>query len=162
MISKLQPRESVFVIIIATVLMTVIAQINLALHGTVAQETTYTDASGISYSENLAIEGPANNNWEDGCSATVANQKTAWWGLLLPKLAYITNVKFYLRSDAPQNMNGFRLYLINGTVYPIPTELCYRDTQKQAYLNLNQSIDCDDVGKARGERTVPMHVHLNV
>lgn len=72
---------------------------NLALLGTVTQESTYVDESGNSYSANLAIEGPANNNWEDGCSATGANQLTQWWGLLLPQLAYISNVKFYLRND---------------------------------------------------------------
>ncbi|XP_052059403.1 receptor-type tyrosine-protein phosphatase mu-like isoform X2 [Mytilus californianus] len=140
MISKLQPP--VFLIIIATIFVSVTAQMNLALHGTVAQETTYTDAEGISYTANLAIEGPANNNWEDGCSATDVNQKTAWWGLLFPKLVYVTNVKRYNRKDEPERMNDFRLYFTNDTVYA-KSELCYRDTTKQAYLNLNQSIDCD-------------------
>ncbi|CAG2189710.1 Ryncolin-2,Ficolin-1-A,Fibrinogen C domain-containing protein 1-A,Fibrinogen C domain-containing protein 1,Fibrinogen C domain-containing protein 1-B,Ryncolin-1,Tenascin-X,Ficolin-2,Ficolin-1,Fibrinogen-like protein A,Ficolin-1-B,Ryncolin-3,Angiopoietin-related protein 7,Ryncolin-4 [Mytilus edulis] len=97
MCSKLQ--SPVFLIIIATCFVSVTAQMNLALHGTVAQETTYTDRAGKSYTANLAVEGPANNNWEDGCSATAANQKTAWWGLLFPKLVYITNVKRYSRKD---------------------------------------------------------------
>lgn len=72
---------------------------NLALHGTVAQETTYTDGDGTSYGANLAIKGPANNNWDEGCSSTAANQSKQWWGLFLPKLAYITNIKFYLPKD---------------------------------------------------------------
>ncbi|XP_052067780.1 multiple epidermal growth factor-like domains protein 10 isoform X2 [Mytilus californianus] len=140
MISKLQQGV---LLIIATLFVPVRAQINLALHGTVAQETTYTDASGIDYTANLAIEGPANNNWEDGCSATAVN-KTAWWGLFLPRLAYITNVKSYYRKDAPTRMNGFRLYLANGSLFSTSVELCYRDWKNQAYLNLNQSIDLDN------------------
>lgn len=72
----------------------------MALHGTVEQETTYTDGAGISYGANLAIEGPPNNNWEDGCSATAANEATQWWGLFLPKLAYISSIKTYYRSDS--------------------------------------------------------------
>ncbi|XP_052067782.1 uncharacterized protein LOC127707285 [Mytilus californianus] len=140
MISKLQPY--VFLIIITTFFVTVTAQINLALHGIVAQETTFKDAAGISYNANLAVEGHANNNWADGCSSTADNQTTAWWRLFLPKLAYITNVKFYLRSDEPERMNDFRLYFSNDTVYA-KSERCYRDTKNQAYRNLNQSIDCD-------------------
>ncbi|CAG2230439.1 MEGF10_11 [Mytilus edulis] len=109
MITKLQPKcilnyhSDPFV--------PVTAQINLALHGTVAQETTYKNASN-SYNATLAIEGPANNNWKDGCSSTEA-----------------------------QRMNDFRLYLANGSVYKT-TELCFKDSAKQAYRNLNQSIDC--------------------
>ncbi|VDI65666.1 Hypothetical predicted protein [Mytilus galloprovincialis] len=113
--------------------------INLALHGTVAQETTYTNASN-SYNATLAIEGPANNNWRDGCSSTGWQLKT-WWGLFLPGLVYITNVKSYHREDEAQRMNEFRLYLANGSVYKT-TELCFIDSAKQAYRNLNQSIDC--------------------
>ncbi|XP_052067776.1 protein eyes shut homolog isoform X2 [Mytilus californianus] len=139
MISKLQP--GVFFIIIATLFVPVRAQINLALHGTVAQETTYTDKAGISYTANLAIEGPANNNWEDGCSST-GFQPVTWWGLFLPRLAYITNVKSYYRKDEPKRMNDFRLYFANGSAYE-QAERCHRDSKKLAYLNLNQSINCD-------------------
>ncbi|XP_063396036.1 receptor-type tyrosine-protein phosphatase mu-like isoform X1 [Mytilus trossulus] len=139
MISKLQ--RPIVLITIATCLVSVTAQINLALHGTVEQETTYTDPNGVSYGANLAIEGPANNNWEDGCSSTGVQSMT-WWGLLLPRLAYISNVKSYYRKDEPKRMNSFRLYLANGSVYD-DTELCFRDWGNQAHLNLNQSIDCD-------------------
>ncbi|CAC5380714.1 unnamed protein product [Mytilus coruscus] len=139
MTSKLQPH--VFSIIIATLFVSVTAQMNLALHGTVAQETTYKDAAGNSYTADLAIEGPANNNWDDGCSS--AGKTKPWWGLFLPKLAYITNVKSYYRNDAPNRMNDFRLYLANGSVHGT-AELCYRDWDKKAYLTLNQSIDCNN------------------
>ncbi|XP_052067781.1 multiple epidermal growth factor-like domains protein 6 isoform X3 [Mytilus californianus] len=142
MISKLQTH--IILIMIQTCMMTVTAQINLALHGRAEQDTTYKDGAGISYNANLAIEGPANNNWNDGCSSTAGNQSSTWWGLLLPKLAYITSVQMYLRNDVPTRMNDFRLYLSNGTVYSETTELCYRDIKKQAYLNLNRSIDCDN------------------
>lgn len=74
--------------------------VNLALHGTAEQETTYTDSDGNSYSANLAIEGPSNNNWEDGCSSTAAGQSTQWWGMSFPKLVYITNIIYYLRNDS--------------------------------------------------------------
>lgn len=74
--------------------------VNLALHGTAEQETTYTDSDGNSYSANLAIEGPSNNNWADGCSSTAAGQPTQWWGMSFPKLVYITNIRYYLRNDS--------------------------------------------------------------
>lgn len=100
-----------------------LVSVNLALHGTVAQETTYTDGAGISYTANLAIEGPANNNWEDGCSATAANQKTAWWGLRFPKLVYITNVKRYSRKDSKSWI--YKLFLVpNHDTSPFPPILC--------------------------------------
>ncbi|XP_052067777.1 uncharacterized protein LOC127707279 [Mytilus californianus] len=141
MIVKLQPR--VFLIIIQTFLVTVTAQINLVLNGTAAQETTYIDGAGIAYNANLAIEGPANNNWGDGCSSTADNQSKTWWGFFLPKLVYISRVNIYLRNDVPARMNDFRLYLANGSIYS-QSELCYRDRLKQSYYNLNQSIDCDN------------------
>ncbi|VDI56824.1 Hypothetical predicted protein [Mytilus galloprovincialis] len=140
MISRLQ--AGVLLIIVAARFLPVTAQINLALHGTVAQETTYTlSGSDSSYDATVAIEGPANNNWEDGCSSTGYQAKT-WWGLFLPRLAYITNVKAYYRKDEAHRMNDFRLYFANGSVYH-KTELCFRDTGKQAQSNLNQSIDCN-------------------
>ncbi|VDI52767.1 Hypothetical predicted protein [Mytilus galloprovincialis] len=140
--SKLQPHASVFFMILTTISMPISAQINLALNGTAEQETTYTDSDGKSYSANLAIEGPANNNWEDGCSSTAAGQVTQWWGMSFPKFVYITNITYYLRSDAAQRMNGFRLYFANGTVYK-HTEICYADQANQAFQNLIHSVDCD-------------------
>ncbi|CAG2205746.1 unnamed protein product [Mytilus edulis] len=116
--------------------------VNLALHGTAEQETTYTDSDGNSYSANLAIEGPSNNNWADGCSSTAAGQSTQWWGMSFPKLVYITNIRYYLRNDTAERMNGFRLYLANDTVYK-NTELCFVDTGNQAFQNLIHSVDCD-------------------
>ncbi|XP_052059414.1 receptor-type tyrosine-protein phosphatase kappa-like isoform X1 [Mytilus californianus] len=142
MMSKLQPHANVFLIIIAILFVPLTAQINLALHGTPGQETTYTDTAGISYNASLAIKGPANNNWKDGCSSTAAGQATQWWGMSFPKLVYITNIKYYLRNDKAHRMNGFRLYLANDTVY-LKTELCYVDIGKQAFRNLIQSVDCD-------------------
>ncbi|VDH97240.1 Hypothetical predicted protein [Mytilus galloprovincialis] len=139
MISRLQ--AGVLLIIVAACFLPVTAQINLALHGTVAQETTYeVSGSSTSYDANVAIEGPANNNWEDGCSSTGYQART-WWGLFLPRLAYITNVKAYYRKDEAHRMNDFRLYFANGSVYE-KTELCFRDKGLQAHNNLNQSIDC--------------------
>ncbi|CAG2230438.1 unnamed protein product [Mytilus edulis] len=119
-----------------------LTDVNLALHGTAKQYTTYTDSEGNSYTADLAIKGPANNNWEDGCSSTDGIQAIAWWGLFLPQLAYITNIKSYYRKDEAHRMNDFRLYFANGSVYE-KTELCFRDIGKQAHSNLNQSIDCN-------------------
>ncbi|CAG2230437.1 unnamed protein product [Mytilus edulis] len=116
--------------------------VNLALNGTASQETTYTDSNGNSYSANLAIEGPANNNWEDGCSSTAAGQVTQWWGISFPKFVYITNITYYLRSDVAERMNGFRLYFANDTVYK-KSELCFGDYANQAFQNLIHSVDCD-------------------
>ncbi|VDI52769.1 Hypothetical predicted protein, partial [Mytilus galloprovincialis] len=140
MISKLQP--GVFLIIIAILFVPVKAQINLALHGTAKQYTTYTDSEGNSYTADLAIKGPANNNWEDGCSSTDGIQAIAWWGLFLPQLAYITNIKSYYRKDEAHRMNDFRLYFGNSSVFD-KTERCFRDIGNQAHSNLNQSIDCN-------------------
>ncbi|CAC5421817.1 PTPRK [Mytilus coruscus] len=52
--------------------------VNLAQHGTASQKTTYSH-NGIAYGANLAVQGPANNNWEDGCSSTKVDT-TPWWG----------------------------------------------------------------------------------
>ncbi|CAG2184873.1 unnamed protein product [Mytilus edulis] len=181
MISRL--HQGVLLIIVAANFLPVTAQINLALHGTVKQETTYT-VSGVSYDANVAIEGPAINNWEDGCSST-GHQSETWWGLFLQRLAYITNVKAYYRKDEAHRMNDFRLYFANGSVYE-KTELCFRDTGNQSQINLNQSIDCNlsptrniyyfnrntyielcyieinGCWKGFGEKTVQYLVHLHV
>lgn len=72
---------------------------NLALHGTAKQQSTLTDSLGP-HTANLAIEGPANNDWNDGCSSTEPNQAYVWWGLTLPQVAFITNVVIYYRGDS--------------------------------------------------------------
>lgn len=43
---------------------------------------------------------------------------------------------------AANKMNGFRMYFANDSVYGV-TEKCFEDSAKQAYLNLNQSIECE-------------------
>lgn len=63
-----------------------------------SQSTTLV-VHGVSYSANLAVEGPANNDWEDGCSSTFG-ENTALWSLNLPKLAFITTIKIYYRSGS--------------------------------------------------------------
>lgn len=73
--------------------------VNLAILGTVEQQSTLIDSLG-SHTAQLAVEGPANNKWEDGCSSTKANQAYVWWGLTLPKVAYITNIVIYYRGDS--------------------------------------------------------------
>ncbi|CAG2212764.1 MEGF10_11 [Mytilus edulis] len=120
----------------------ILPKVNLALHGTAAQETTYSDAYGTSYNASLAVEGPANNNWADGCSSTAAGQPTQWWRMSFSKLVYITNITYYLRSDTAERMNGFRLYFANGSMY-LQTELCFVDKGYQAFQNLIHSVDCD-------------------
>ncbi|CAC5409010.1 unnamed protein product [Mytilus coruscus] len=101
MISILQPHK--LLIIIRTYFVIVAAQTNLAIYGTADQQSTLVDSLGI-HSANLAIEGPANNYWEDGCSSTKPNQAYAWWGLTLPQVAFITNVVIYYRGDSKYSL----------------------------------------------------------
>lgn len=69
--------------------------VNLAPRGVAVQITTYSI-----FTANLAIEGPANNNWDDGCSATDVEQTYAWWGLQLPAVAHMTNILIYYRRNS--------------------------------------------------------------
>lgn len=55
------------------------------------------------FGPHLAIEGPANNKWKDGCSSTAAGKWSAWWGLLLPELVYVTNIELYYRGGSKCN-----------------------------------------------------------
>lgn len=68
----------------------------MALVGTVLQSSTYSYYTTASY----AIYGPINNNWNGGCSSTKANHLTAWWGLKLPELVYVTNIDIYYRQGS--------------------------------------------------------------
>lgn len=68
----------------------------MALVGTVLQSSTYRYYTTAPY----AIYGPRNNNWNQGCSSTDENQLTAWWGLKLPELVYVTNVNIYYRQGS--------------------------------------------------------------
>ncbi|CAC5379809.1 unnamed protein product [Mytilus coruscus] len=120
----------------------VTAQKNLALEGEVRQSSTYK-----TFSAHLAIEGPANNYWNDGCSSTAAWKKTAWWGLLLPKLVYVTNIQIYYRGDRANRMNKFRLYLSNTTVGARDAFLCYTDLGISGYPDVTQDINCNNLTK---------------
>lgn len=75
----------------------------------VKQQTTLIDQDGTEHHANLAIEGPANNNWKDGCSSTVNGQATASWTLTLPEVAFITIVRMYLRDDGKCQFQSFIL-----------------------------------------------------
>ncbi|CAG2207369.1 unnamed protein product [Mytilus edulis] len=71
----------------------VAAQRNLAVEKYVSQSSTY----GHNYAY-LAVRPPKNNIFYYGCSATDANQLTAWWSLKLPDVVYVTNVQIYYRE----------------------------------------------------------------
>lgn len=43
----------------------------------------------------MAIEGPEDGLQYTKCSVTDVNHPTAWWGVKLPELAYVTNIKIY-------------------------------------------------------------------
>ncbi|CAG2197429.1 unnamed protein product [Mytilus edulis] len=113
--------------------------INLVPQGVAVQRTTYLDRNA-----NLAIEGPANNEWADGCSATAAGQVYAWWGLQLPAVAHMTNILIYYRKDTPFRMDGFRLYLENGTAdQSSASGLCYTDQGIPGYPTITQNLTCN-------------------
>ncbi|CAC5380716.1 Tyrosine-protein phosphatase non-receptor type 5,Receptor-type tyrosine-protein phosphatase R,Receptor-type tyrosine-protein phosphatase eta,Tyrosine-protein phosphatase non-receptor type 7,Receptor-type tyrosine-protein phosphatase beta [Mytilus coruscus] len=120
---------------------------NLALKGIARQKTTFTDAGGIVHSASLAVEGPANNEWRDGCSSTLPDQAEAWWGLFLPELAYITNVVFYFRGDDPEETNEFRLYLSNSSEHDPFKSLCYTDLKIPGYPESTHDKDCNTLTK---------------
>ncbi|XP_052059394.1 receptor-type tyrosine-protein phosphatase mu-like isoform X2 [Mytilus californianus] len=133
----------VLVIISEIFIVTVTAQINLALEGKVLQDSTLTDG-GKSYPAHLATDGPATNNWDDGCSSTAGKQGTAWWGLQLVEMAFITDIKIYYRGGKNSNMDGFRLYFTNGTYVGSMNSgevLCYRESE-HAHPNVTQEKTC--------------------
>ncbi|XP_071142386.1 uncharacterized protein [Mytilus edulis] len=116
--------------------------LNLAPQGVAIQSTNYT-----SYYANRAIEGPATNKWSDGCSATDANQKYAWWGLQLPAVAHMTNMVIYYREHFGQNMDKFQLYLQNGTAdQRNASGLCYTDNES-GETSITQNITCNMLAK---------------
>ncbi|CAC5409016.1 unnamed protein product [Mytilus coruscus] len=125
-----------------TFFVTVTAQTNLALEGNVDQKTTLTDSDGV-HNAILATTGPANNNWNDGCSSTMPGKKQAWWALLLPKIAFVTNVVIYYRGDRPDQMDQFRLYLSNGTEHAKDKSLCYTDLGIKGYPETTQDHNCN-------------------
>ncbi|XP_076074456.1 uncharacterized protein LOC143045433 [Mytilus galloprovincialis] len=131
------------ILIIETSIVTVSAQINLVPQGLAIQRTTYLDRNA-----NLAIEGPANNEWTDGCSATAAGQVYAWWGLQLPAVAHMTNILIYYRKETSYRMDEFRLYLENGTADQSSLSgLCYTDQGIPGYPAITQNITCNMLAK---------------
>ncbi|XP_071129272.1 uncharacterized protein [Mytilus edulis] len=130
-------------IIIETLIVTAAAQINLAPHGVPLQSSNYPN-----YPANLAIEGPANNKWKDGCSVTAAGQVYAWWGLQLPAVAYMTNILIYYREHFAYRMDKFRLFLENGTVdQSSASGLCYTDQGIPGYPAITQNITSNMLAK---------------
>ncbi|XP_063423138.1 receptor-type tyrosine-protein phosphatase epsilon-like [Mytilus trossulus] len=130
------------IIIIETVIVTVSAQINLVPQGKSEQSTDYRN-----FSAKLAIIRPANNEWDDGCSATDTGQTYAWWGLQLPTVAHMTHIVIYYRKETPERMDGFRLYLENGTAdQRSDLGLCYTD-QGKGYPDVTQNISCNMLAK---------------
>ncbi|CAG2193358.1 Tyrosine-protein phosphatase corkscrew,Tyrosine-protein phosphatase non-receptor type 7,Receptor-type tyrosine-protein phosphatase alpha,Receptor-type tyrosine-protein phosphatase eta [Mytilus edulis] len=130
------------VLIVDVLILKVTAQINLALEGEVRQSSTYS-----TFGAQLAIDGPANNDWIDGCSSTDAWKTTAWWGLLLPELVYVTNIQIYYRGDRSDRMNAFRLYLSNDTVSDRDAFLCYTDQKIAGTPDVTQDINCNSLTK---------------
>ncbi|VDI03856.1 Hypothetical predicted protein [Mytilus galloprovincialis] len=113
--------------------------VNLAPQGVAVQRTTFTV-----FNASLAIEGPANNVWTDGCSATAKNQTYAWWGLQLPAVAHMATILIYYRQSTPERMAGFRLYLENGTADQSSTlGECYSDEGKDSLRSITRSITCN-------------------
>ncbi|XP_063446352.1 uncharacterized protein LOC134725939 [Mytilus trossulus] len=137
-----RPPPYGFLVIIQTLLVIVTAQTNLALKGMVKQQTTLTDEDGTHHA-NLAIEGPANNNWKDGCSSTEDGQATASWTLTLPEVAFITIVRMYLRSDETGTMKDFRLYVSNTTIHGPDETLCYTNLGQGSNPVTTQDISCN-------------------
>lgn len=74
---------------------TILFSVNLVPQGKAEQSTDYQN-----FSAKLAIIGPANNEWDDGCSATDKGQTYAWWGLQLPAVAHMTHFVIYYRKDS--------------------------------------------------------------
>ncbi|XP_071132314.1 receptor-type tyrosine-protein phosphatase epsilon-like [Mytilus edulis] len=136
---KIRLNLGLLLIIVETIILTVSAQINLVPQGIAVQRTTYLDRYA-----NLAIKGPVNNEWADGCSATNAGQLYAWWGLQLPAVAHMTNILIYYRKDTPFRMDGFRLYLENGTAdQSSASGLCYTDQGISGYPAITQNLTCN-------------------
>ncbi|XP_052069687.1 uncharacterized protein LOC127708442 [Mytilus californianus] len=140
---KMSLKLELLSIIIETVIVTVAAQINLAPQGVAVQRTDYLDRYA-----NLAIKGPANNEWADGCSATNAGQFYAWWGLQLPAVAHMTNIVIYYRKNFAHRMDQFRVYLENGTAdQSSDLGLCYTDKGIPGYPAITQNITCNMLAK---------------
>ncbi|CAG2203571.1 unnamed protein product [Mytilus edulis] len=108
--------------------------VNLAPHGVPLQRSNYPN-----YPANLAIEGPANNKFSDGCSVTAAGQTYSWWGLQLPAVAFMTNILIYYREHFAYRMDEFSLYLENGTADQSSNSgLCYSDKGIPGYPDITQ------------------------
>ncbi|CAC5421816.1 Tyrosine-protein phosphatase non-receptor type 5,Receptor-type tyrosine-protein phosphatase R,Receptor-type tyrosine-protein phosphatase S,Receptor-type tyrosine-protein phosphatase eta,Tyrosine-protein phosphatase non-receptor type 7,Receptor-type tyrosine-protein phosphatase N2,Tyrosine-protein phosphatase non-receptor type 12,Receptor-type tyrosine-protein phosphatase delta [Mytilus coruscus] len=122
-------------------IVTVTAQINLALEGRVSQHTTLT-VNEVSYSADKAIKGPASTNWDNGCSSTATGQRTAWWGIILPKLAFISDIKIWYRSGKGSTMDGFRLYFTNDSDVDGDKVLCYKESERDV-PGVTQEITCN-------------------
>ncbi|VDH93037.1 Hypothetical predicted protein, partial [Mytilus galloprovincialis] len=133
-------------IVIETLIVTIAAQINLALHGVAVQRTNFQNHSA--YFAHVAIQGSANNKWNDGCSVTASGQRYAWWGLQLPAVAFMTNILIYYREGFAYRMDEFRLYLGNGTAdQSSDSGLCYTDIGKSGYPDITQNITCNMLAK---------------
>ncbi|XP_076115454.1 uncharacterized protein LOC143083105 [Mytilus galloprovincialis] len=113
----------------------------------VEQQTTLTESDGTVHSANLAIEGPANNNWADGCSSTVNGQSTAWWILNLPEVAFFTIVRMYLRDDVTGTMKDYRLYVSNTTIGGPGETLCYANKGQTSNPETTKDISCNLLGR---------------
>ncbi|CAG2230436.1 Receptor-type tyrosine-protein phosphatase F,Receptor-type tyrosine-protein phosphatase R,Tyrosine-protein phosphatase non-receptor type 12,Receptor-type tyrosine-protein phosphatase S,Receptor-type tyrosine-protein phosphatase beta,Receptor-type tyrosine-protein phosphatase alpha,Receptor-type tyrosine-protein phosphatase delta,Tyrosine-protein phosphatase corkscrew [Mytilus edulis] len=133
-------------IVIETFIVTIAAQINLAQHGVAVQRTDYLNRPA--HFAQVAIEGPANNKFVDGCSVTASGQTYAWWGLQLPAVAHMTNILIYYRENFAHRMDEFRLYLENGTAdQSSASGLCYTDQGITGYPAITQNITCNMLAK---------------
>ncbi|XP_071129128.1 receptor-type tyrosine-protein phosphatase mu-like isoform X1 [Mytilus edulis] len=129
--------------IIETFIVIVAAQINLATQGVATQSSSYPNYPAI-----LAIEGPANNKWNAGCSVTANAQRYSWWALQLPAVAHMTNILIYYREGFAHRMDQFRLYLVNGTADQISDSgLCYSDKEIPGKPAIIQNITCNMLAK---------------
>ncbi|XP_071180902.1 receptor-type tyrosine-protein phosphatase mu-like [Mytilus edulis] len=139
---KMNLKKELFLFITGICIVKVPAQINLAPQGVAIQLTDYPERYA-----NLAIEGPANNKWDDGCSVTALDQTFAWWGLQLPAVAHMTNIVIYYREFFAQRMDGFSLYLHNGTADQSNVSgLCYTD-KDSGVPAITQNITCSMLAK---------------
>ncbi|XP_076112604.1 plexin-B1-like isoform X2 [Mytilus galloprovincialis] len=137
-------------VILATAVLTVPAQINLTAFGTANQSSLY---GGKNYAVN-AINPPISNKFDlTKCTHTkdtdINNTVFAWWMFNISfGAAYITDILIYYREAYAKRMSGFELYVSNTSTIPPDGYLCYADSGNDTDLpNITQSIPCYQLGQ---------------
>ncbi|KAL5255940.1 hypothetical protein ACHWQZ_G011228 [Mnemiopsis leidyi] len=86
---------------------------NIAREGTATQTDTYVDPiKNISLSAARAIDGIKHGrHYEFDFSHTITGGPAAWWLLTLPRVCAICQITVYNRYDAPQRINGVKIWV---------------------------------------------------